>query len=74
MSIVCHGIATTRCALPDACRRTGTLTVTEHGETARIPVSGPPKMRQLVSNNISQGDHIEVARSPGLQAYSFTYG
>ena len=53
---------------------TGTLTVTEHGETTRIPVSGPPNMRQLVSNNISQGDHIEVALSPGLQAYSFTYG
>ena len=53
---------------------TGTLTVTEHGATTRIPVSGPPNMYQVVSNNTSPSGHIEVQLSRGLQAYSFTYG
>ena len=53
---------------------TGTLTVTEHVETTRIPVNGPPNMHQVVSNNTSQSGHIEVQLSPRLQAYSFTYG
>ena len=53
---------------------TGTVTVTEYGETVRIPVSGPPNMHQVVSNNTSRSGHVEVQLSPGLQAYSFTYG
>jgi len=53
---------------------TGTLTVTNSGETTRIPVNGPPNMHQVVSNNSNQGGHIELQLSPGLQAYSFTYG
>jgi hypothetical protein len=53
---------------------TGTLTVTEYGETMRIPVSGPPNMHQVVSSNTSPSGHIEVQLSRDLQAYSFTYG
>jgi hypothetical protein len=52
----------------------GTLTVTESGQTKRIPVGGPPNMHQVVSNNTGQSGHVEVELSRGLQAYSFTYG
>src|SRR5277367_1924798 len=53
---------------------TGTVTVTEYGETVRIPVSGPPNMHQVVSNDTSRSVYVEVQLAPGLQAYSFTYG
>ncbi|MGY4648735.1 cytochrome c biogenesis protein DipZ [Mycobacterium sp. URHB0021] len=52
----------------------GTLTVTHNGETTRIPVSGPPNMRQIVTDDPSGAGSIEVGLSQGLQAYSFTYG
>jgi len=53
---------------------TGAITVTRDGETTRIPVSGPPNMRQVVADDTDGAGRIEVRLSKGLQAYSFTYG
>ena len=53
---------------------TGTVTVTRAGTTTTIPVSGPPNMRQVVTDDDAGTGHVEVALSKGLQAFSFTYG
>ncbi len=53
---------------------TGTVTVTRDGKTTTIPVSGPPNMRQLVTDDQDGKGSLEVALSKGLQAFSFTYG
>ena len=53
---------------------TGTLTVSRDGRTTRIPVGGPPNMRQVVSGSAVGPGRVEIALSRGLQAYSFTYG
>jgi cytochrome c biogenesis protein CcdA/thiol-disulfide isomerase/thioredoxin len=52
----------------------GALTVTQDGKTSRLPISGPPNMRQIVTDDNDGAGHVEVALSQGLQAYSFTYG
>ena len=53
---------------------TGTVTVTRDGTTTTIPVSGPPNMRQLVTDDQDRAGSLEVTLSKGLQAFSFTYG
>ena len=53
---------------------TGTLEVTSGGVTRRIPVSGPPNMRQIVADHPDGAGHVDVTFPPGLQAFSFTYG
>jgi cytochrome c biogenesis protein CcdA/thiol-disulfide isomerase/thioredoxin len=53
---------------------TGTLTVTRNGKTTTMPVSGPPNMRRIASDPTADSGSLEVALSPGLQAFSFTYG
>jgi cytochrome c biogenesis protein CcdA/thiol-disulfide isomerase/thioredoxin len=53
---------------------TGTVTVTRDGETARISVTGPPNMHQVVTDDTDGTGHVEIGLSRGLQAYSFTYG
>ena len=53
---------------------TGTVTVTTDGKTTTIPVSGPPNMRQLVTDDQDGGGSLVVSLSKGLQAFSFTYG
>ena len=53
---------------------TGILTVTRDGQTTRIPVSGPPNMRQVVTGDTGGSGRVEIAMSRGLQAYSLTYG
>ena len=53
---------------------TGTLEVTGGGVTRHIPVSGPPNMRQIVADHPDGAGHVDVTLSPGLQAFSFTYG
>ena len=53
---------------------TGNVTVTRNGKTAVIPVSGPPNMRQLVSDDEAGAGHLDVRLDKGLQAFSFTYG
>jgi cytochrome c biogenesis protein CcdA/thiol-disulfide isomerase/thioredoxin len=52
---------------------TGTVTVTRDGQTTSIPVSGPPNLRPIVTNDDGAGS-VEVVLSKGLQAFSFTYG
>jgi cytochrome c biogenesis protein CcdA/thiol-disulfide isomerase/thioredoxin len=53
---------------------TGTVKVTRDGKTTTIPVSGPPNMRQLVTDDHDGAGSMEVSLSKGLQAFSFTYG
>ncbi|ORJ58872.1 cytochrome c biogenesis protein DipZ [Mycobacterium simiae] len=53
---------------------TGVATVRANGEVTRIPVSGPPGMHQIVSDETGGTGQVEVALSRGLRAYSFTYG
>ena len=53
---------------------TGNVTVTRNGKTSVIPVSGPPNMRQLVSDDEAGAGHLDVRLDKGLQAFSFTYG
>lgn len=53
---------------------TGTATVTRNGRTTTIPISGPPTLHQLVSDDAAAQGHVDVGLSEGLQAYSFTYG
>ena len=53
---------------------TGSLTVTRDGETAAVPVSGPPTSHQIgAANDLTRGS-IDVRASKGLQVFSFTYG
>lgn len=52
----------------------GTVTVTRDGTTTRIPINGPPNMRQIVSGDTYTAGRLDVGLSRGLQAYSFTYG
>lgn len=53
---------------------TGTVTVTRDGESRQIPVSGPPTLRQIVTDDEVRRGLVEVQLSQGLQAFSFTYG
>ncbi|MGB8406883.1 MAG: cytochrome c biogenesis protein DipZ [Mycobacterium sp.] len=53
---------------------TGILTVTQNGHSNTVPVSGAPNMRTVVSGNNTGSGHVEIGLSPGLQAYSFTFG
>lgn len=53
---------------------TGTLTVTEGGATHTIPVDGPPDIRTVVDRPASGPGTVTIALSPGLTAYSFTFG
>ena len=56
---------------------TGTVTYTlQGGVTQTVQVSGTPNAYQLVSSGAaSDGQRVlEVTVSPGVQAYSFTFG
>ncbi len=53
---------------------TGTVTVKRDGATTTFPVSGPPNMRPLVTDDQDGAGSIDVSLSKGLQAFSFTYG
>lgn len=53
---------------------TGTITVTRNGTTSTIPISGPPTLHQIVSDDAVAGGQLELRPSPGLQVFSFTYG
>jgi cytochrome c biogenesis protein CcdA/thiol-disulfide isomerase/thioredoxin len=53
---------------------TGTVTVTRDGKTMTFPVSGPPNMRALVTDDQDGAGSLKVSLSKGLQAFSFTYG
>ncbi|MFW0791589.1 cytochrome c biogenesis protein CcdA [Gordonia sp. CPCC 205333] len=53
---------------------TGTLTITEGRSTRTVVVSGPPDIRTVASHRSSQNGTVTIALSPGLRAYSFTFG
>jgi hypothetical protein len=50
------------------------VTVTRNGETAAIPINGPPTIHQIVADEKTGSGRIDVGLSAGLQAYSLTYG
>ena len=52
----------------------GTLTVTDGTATHIIRVSGPPNIHDLVERMDAGRGVVTVELSPGLQAYSFTFG
>jgi cytochrome c biogenesis protein CcdA/thiol-disulfide isomerase/thioredoxin len=53
----------------------GTVTVRLTGEqTTTSPVSGAPKLYTLVNEAASQHAVLTLSMSPGVQAYSFTFG
>ena len=53
---------------------TGTLTATVDGKTTTYPVSGAPNIYTLVSVANPERRTLAVTLSPGLSAYSFTFG
>jgi cytochrome c biogenesis protein CcdA/thiol-disulfide isomerase/thioredoxin len=53
---------------------TGTITATVNGTTKTYRVSGAPDIYTLVSGTGQQSATIDVTLSPGLNAYSFTFG
>jgi cytochrome c biogenesis protein CcdA/peroxiredoxin len=53
---------------------TGTLTVTAGGSTRTITVSGAPDIYTVASHPAAQDGTVSIALSPGLAAYSFTFG
>jgi len=52
----------------------GTLTVTDGSETRTIAVSGEPNIYDLVERMDAARGLVTVQLSPGLEAYSFTFG
>ncbi len=55
---------------------TGTITATVDGKTTSYRVSGAPDIYTLVDRKATAGgqDRLTVTLSPGLSAYSFTFG
>jgi hypothetical protein len=53
---------------------TGALTVTAGGTTKIIQVSGAPDIYTVASQPSPQDGTVSIKLSPGLAAYSFTFG
>jgi cytochrome c biogenesis protein CcdA/thiol-disulfide isomerase/thioredoxin len=53
---------------------TGTLTVTIDGATTRYSVSGAPNIYPVLHRDQQESGVLQVNLSPGLSAYSFTFG
>jgi hypothetical protein len=53
---------------------TGTITATVDGKTTSYPVSGAPNIYTLVDVPKQERSSLQVTLSPGLSAYSFTFG
>jgi cytochrome c biogenesis protein CcdA/thiol-disulfide isomerase/thioredoxin len=53
---------------------TGTIAATVDGRTTSYPVTGAPDIYQLLHRSRSERGILKVALSPGLSAYSFTFG
>lgn len=53
---------------------TGTITTSVDGRTTTHQVSGAPNIYTLVENPSPRNDTVTVTLSPGLTAYSFTFG
>ncbi|MFI5613318.1 cytochrome c biogenesis protein CcdA [Amycolatopsis sp. NPDC051903] len=52
----------------------GTVTATAGGVTRTFPVSGPPDIHAVVQTPTPEQGTVTLKLSPGLQAYSFTFG
>jgi hypothetical protein len=53
---------------------TGTLTVTADGTTKAIRVSGAPDIYTVATEQPAADGTVTIKLSPGLAAYSFTFG
>jgi thiol-disulfide isomerase/thioredoxin len=53
---------------------TGTITATVGGKATTFPVAGPPNIYELVHGQSAKRRLLHVTLSPGLSAYSFTFG
>lgn len=53
---------------------TGTVTATVDGVTRKYAVSGAPNIYPLLQRDSDDIGTLRVALSPGLTAYSFTFG
>ena len=53
---------------------TGTITATVDGKTTSYPVSGAPNIYTVVDHGSPESSTLTVTLSPGLNAYSFTFG
>jgi cytochrome c biogenesis protein CcdA/thiol-disulfide isomerase/thioredoxin len=53
---------------------TGTLTIKWNGKTTEVPISGAPNIHDLIDADTSATGTLDVTLSPGLEAYSFTFG
>jgi cytochrome c biogenesis protein CcdA/thiol-disulfide isomerase/thioredoxin len=53
---------------------TGTLTVTVDGKTTTYQVSGAPNIYPVLHRDTQETGVIKIALSPGISAYSFTFG
>ena len=53
---------------------TGTLTVSGGGGTKTIDVSGAPDIYTVVDEDSPVSGIVSIELSPGLKAYSFTFG
>ncbi|MEU8936165.1 cytochrome c biogenesis protein CcdA [Streptomyces sp. NPDC048409] len=53
----------------------GTVTVLVDGKTVKsVSVAGTPTLYRLVDENTARTAHLELRVTPGVQAYSFTFG
>jgi cytochrome c biogenesis protein CcdA/thiol-disulfide isomerase/thioredoxin len=53
---------------------TGTLTVSDSQGTRTIPVSGAPNIHDVLTQGGYRNGTVTITLSPGLSAYSFTFG
>ena len=53
---------------------TGTITVTRDQQTTTTQISGPPTLHQIVADNTTHRDQLDMRVSKGLQVFSFTFG
>jgi hypothetical protein len=53
---------------------TGTVTVKRAGATTTVPVSGTPRAYEIVTTDATTTGTLSVTVSPGVAAYSFTFG
>ncbi len=53
---------------------TGTMTVTVDGKTTTYRVSGAPDIYTVLSRDTEERGTMTISLSPGLNAYSFTFG
>ena len=53
---------------------TGTINVSRDGKTTTTAIGGPPTLHQIVADDGSRRDQLDMQVSPGLQVFSFTFG